>query len=413
VNQTIKELIDERCRALVAAQELVDAALAEGRELTAEEEQNLQRAVADAELAQRRIAIEEQREALEAAAAAQHDAVPAEESAVPRYDLDVVVEALRAGQQPAGEIGGLPTVGQRYVLPWEQRADTPITSGTGGSPYGGYLVPTSLASYVEDIAYKTSAILGAGADVIVTRGINPVAIPKVTTAATFGVISEGAAAADSSQPVFAQTALGAYRVGGHTVVTSEMLASTEVDLAAFLQRSLGQALAQQVAAYLATGSGTNQPQGIFTGATSGKTSSVAGSFTYDDLVDLVASLGAQYWAGAVLIASQGALVQMLKLKDLDDRPLIQPAPTADMFGSFHGFPVKVDPQGPALSGGNKVIVLGQPQHYHVRIGMGGGVLYETSRDAQFASWNVVIRIAQYVDARIGDTNAFKALTIAS
>lgn len=414
MNERIKQLVDERIKALAAAQEIVDAALREGRELTSEEEANVAKASEAALLAQRAIQLEEQREEAEKRAAEMAERVPtASTPEVKRENpLRQVIEMAREGRVGSGWLPGLPCVGDEYILPWERRADTPLTTTDTSTTYSGYLVPTQLANYIEDVAYKSSAILQAGADVIVTPGVGQFTLPKIAAKAQFGIVSEGLAAANSSQPTFGRTQFGAYMVGGHAVVTQAELASTEVDLAAVLQRALGDALAETIAGYLATGTGLSQPQGVFVGATSGVTSSVAGSFTYDDLVSLMGALGAQYWSGAKWLFSQAAFVELLKLKDLEDRPLFQNDPTAGAIGTVLGFPVFVDAQGPSVASANKPVVLCQPRHYHVRIGMGGGVQYEVSREAQFTQFNTVIRIAQYVDAKVGVAEAVKALTIA-
>ena len=410
----IKHLFDERVRALTAAQEIVDAALAEGRELTDEEQANVDRAAADATRLAQAIELAEQREAAEKAAAEYIERVgvgvttPDE----PRSDWSAVADMLRSGATGNGMLPGLPQVRDRYVLPWEQRTDTPLVTTDVSSTYAGYLVPSPVSSQVEEMAYKVSAPLQAGCDVIVTSGINTLNLPKVTTLPTLTIGTEGSAPTDSSQPVFGRTQLGAYRIGGYTVISLEEMASSEVDLASYIERILVQTLGQKVASYLAVGTGSSQPQGVFVGAATGKTAASSTTFTATEVVEAFNALGAEYWPGAVAFVSQAAFGLLLTLRDLEDRPLFMASYAAGAPDRLLGLPCYVDAQGPALTTGKKPIVFGQPSHYHVRIGMGGGVAYEVSDEVQFTAFNRVVRIAQWVDAKIGVAGAFSALTLA-
>jgi len=410
----IKHLFDERLKALSAAQQIVDAALSEERELSEEEQANVDRAAADATRLAAAIELAEQRDAAEKAAAEYIERVggapmPPDEK---RSDWAAVADMLRSGATGNGTLPGLPQIRGRYVLPWEQRADTPLVTGDTSSTYSGYLVPSPVSSQVEEMAYKVSAPLQAGCDVIVTAGINTLNLPKVTTLPTLAIGTEGSAPSDSSQPVFGRTQLAAYRVGGYTVISLEELASSEVDLASYIQRILVQSLGQKVASYLAVGTGSGQPQGLFVGAATGKTAANVNTFTADEVVQAFTALGAEYWPGAAAFVSQAGFGLLLTLRDLEDRPLFMPSYAAGAPDRLLGLPCYVDAQGPALTTGKKPVVFGQPAHYHVRLGMGGGVAYEVSDEAEFAAFNRVVRIAQWVDGQIGVAAAFSALTLA-
>jgi HK97 family phage major capsid protein len=182
---------------------------------------------------------------------------------------------------------------------------------------------------------------------------------------------------------------------------------------AFLTSNLTATLAAKIASYLAVGTGSGQPQGLFVGASTGVTAAdtVNHLFTYDEVVNLVNSIGAQYWPGAVLTASQAAVGQLLKIKGGDGQPIWQPSFRLGIPDSILGFPLTIDPQGPTLAATNKPLVIWAPQHFHVRMCMGGRTAFDVSTQAQFTSWNRVIRTARWLDAKVGDANASKALVL--
>ena len=90
----------------------------------------------------------------------------------------------------------------------------------------------------------------------------------------------------------------------------------------------GRAVGNALGAHLATGTGSSQPAGIVTGATTGVTggTAVSGAFTADNLIDLYFSVIAPYRNSPKCgwIMKDATLAAVRKLKDTTNQYLWQP-----------------------------------------------------------------------------------------
>lgn len=431
MNERTKALHELRQKALKAARDITDQAQADGREsLSAEEEVSYQRHMDDwdryeaaikreTELGEREAQAEEARKRYT-------DAAPEQRQEVDEF-LNQLTAAVQLGRNDSMSwtlpesryvqkgMNGRLFYGQTEkhgVVRPEVRTDYPYTSTDAATTYSSYTVPTLVANSIEEQAYAYSAVLQAGANIIVTEGINAMYVPKVTTDPTINLTAENTAPTDSSYAVIGRTTLNGYRCDAFVVVTEEDIASSGADMMAFISSNLAGAVAAKIASYLAVGTGSSQPNGLFVAATTGATAASATTFTGDEVISTYQSVSAQYRPGLRAAISQSGETRLSQLKNAEGNYLWRQGLAAGTPDTLLGVPLFVDPQGPALTTGKKPLVFYSPRNFHVRMCMGGRTDYAVSTEAQFTKWNRVVRIARWIDCDAGDSGGCKSLTLA-
>jgi HK97 family phage major capsid protein len=76
--------------------------------------------------------------------------------------------------------------------------------------------------------------------------------------------------------------------------TDEVLADNATGLEAWMTSRVAEAFGEAEGKYVATGTGTNQPQGVFVGGTAGLTFDSTGNITADEIPEMFYKLQAQY-----------------------------------------------------------------------------------------------------------------------
>jgi HK97 family phage major capsid protein len=122
-----------------------------------------------------------------------------------------------------------------------------------------------------------------------------------------------------------------------------------------------------------TGTGSNQPLGVFTASADGistgrdvSTGNTTTSIQTDGLQEAKYSLKSGYWANAKWIFHRSALKQIAKLQDDDDRYLWQSSLDAGAPDMLLGFPVYMSEYAPStFTTGLYVGILGDFKYYHI------------------------------------------------
>jgi len=276
----ITAMREERYKAAERMKEIVRDADTETRSLTAEEAQEFDR-------------LEERVDALEGDIARREKAAALQ----PRPKLlEQIGDELREfdGERREHEQRGDAKNSKEYrsafekylrggVLDTAERRDLSVGTTTAG----GYSVPTSMANQIVEYAVMAGTVR-ARATVIVTGGGEPLNVPRLTAFGTSGWQTEGAAYTESD-PTFGTMQLSAYKATHIAQVSEELLQDSQFDIAGLLTRVLGRNLGLLENTAFVVGSGSSQPTGICTSATTvGKTGTTGQttSVTADDLVDV-------------------------------------------------------------------------------------------------------------------------------
>ncbi|AIJ26366.1 phage major capsid protein [Amycolatopsis methanolica] len=381
MSEQLKRLIEEQNTVWKRMCDIRDAAAAENRDLTAEERANWDQA--ETRLTE----------------------VSGDIERLERFAQLETVDRSQVVTSSGAPVGGGDEAAQRYSeaferymrggmdrLSGEQRQllmenfSELRAQGVSTDTAGGYLVPEGFRAVMSETMKAFGGLLNV-ATVITTSTGND--LPWPTNDDTG---NEGAILGENTQVTEQDVVLGQRKLLAHTYtsklvrVSLQLLQDSAFDINVWLPRKLGERIGRAVAGHLATGTGTNQPEGITTNITVGKTGA-AGQVTsiiYDDLVDLEHSVDPAYRTNARYLLSDSALKMIRKLKDADNRPLWVPVPAPGFPSTINGFPYTIDNKMPVPAASAKSIVFGDiAAGYIVRQVLDVQTLRLTERYADF------------------------------
>jgi len=281
------------------------------------------------------------------------------------------------------------------------------SSGTAAT--GGYTVPQGFWNKVTETMKAYGGLL-AVANVITTDTGNTLPWPTMDDTANIGAILAENTQISGQDIAFGQNSLGAFTYTSKLILASlQFLQDTAIDAEGFIGRQVGIRIGRAVAAHLASGTGTGQPQGV-TNFTTGKTG-LAGQTTsiiLDDLIDLEHSVDPAYrqsgncrWAMA-----DGSVKVIRKLKDTQGRPLWEPSLQRGAASTLNGYEVVVDNGMPAMAANAKSVAFGDfGSGLVVRQVTGGQLLRLTERYADYLQVGFFGFLR--LDARIDDAAAVR------
>jgi HK97 family phage major capsid protein len=272
---------------------------------------------------------------------------------------------------------------------------------------GGNTIPTSFERTLYDFLETVSGVRQI-AQVITTTGGENLDLPRVASHGTAAIVGEGTAIAEAD-PSFAKVTLGAWKFGQLLQMSAELLQDSGVDIVGFAAADMGRALGRVTGAAYATGTGSNQPQGVMTSIGTGVTggTGVAGVPTIANLTDLVYSLGDPgYRANASFLMRDATAGKIRNLVNTSGDFLWQPSVQAGQPDRLLGFPVVTDPNIAATAVNANSVAFGDFQAGFV-IRDAGSIRIDRSDDfafsADLATWRAVLR----TDSDLRDANAIK------
>lgn len=392
-----KNLKAERRSAVDAMREILDRATNERRDLTGEEREQVDRIEArirdyDEEIRGREKRAEHERVATEARAHVASIVQPATDGRA-RYDDDDLRAVLR-GEAPAMEIPPMRVEARDFL--------------TTSNAAGGYTVPTGFVKRLYEHLVEVSAIWKLNTTRITTSSGENMLVPKTAAYGTAAIVGEGTAIAESD-PAFGQATLYSWKYGQLLQISNEMLADTAVDVEGFVARQASLALSNGYGPDFVSGTGTNEPDGIFHAAGTAVTFPTGGTGipSADALIDMVHAISSPYRTiKCQWLTKDSNLAVIRKLKDQQDRYLWEPSLVPGQPDMLLGYEVVTDPNVAAFAtaAGTNGIAFGNFSGYYVR---DAGLRIEASRDYAFAQDLVTYRVVHRLDGRLIDTNAIK------
>jgi HK97 family phage major capsid protein len=274
---------------------------------------------------------------------------------------------------------------------------------------GGYAVASGFYPQLVQNLIVNSAILRAGARVLNTSDGTPLPIAVTTTHATGALVAEAGTIA-TSEPVFSQYSLGAYKYGALGQASYELVNDAAFDIESFLAEDMGRGVGNALGADLITGNGTNKPRGLLTDTTLGVTggAGVVGVPTADNLIDLFFSVTAPYrnQPTAAWLMNDATVATVRKFKDTTNQYIWQPGLQAGVPDTLLGKAVYTDPNMPTTALSAKSVAFGDLSKYWVRIA--GGVRFERSTEFAFNTDLITYRSLIRADGALVDrTGAVK------
>ncbi|MEM9610087.1 MAG: phage major capsid protein [Actinomycetota bacterium] len=304
------------------------------------------------------------------------------------------------------------TRGVDIALPdWEARDLT-----TGAANAGAEHVPTNWASELVVLLEDGSGIFDT-ARRIITPGGNPWRYPTVTGHGTAEQeVAEGALIGEN-EPTTGDVTFEAYKYATLIQASIELVEDAQgiVNVADMVREEVGFQLPKAFGPRLATGTGTDQPTGLFT-ATSDVTAAATGAVTVEELIDLQHSLDKPYRRRAVFVMNDTTARDLRKLRlggstATDGEFMWQPSTQLGQPDTLLGTPVVIDDYAPDFGASATPIVIFDPTRFAVRVG--GGLRIERSDDFAFANDLVTFRAVIRLDSHFLDAASARALTMAA
>lgn len=281
-------------------------------------------------------------------------------------------------------------------------------------------LPVNVYDRIVQHLVENSAIMAAGATVINTETGEDLQVPASSAFVSSSLTAEGAAITPSD-PTLGVSTLKAYKYASLFQVSRELATDSQSDVLGFLARSAAVSLALAFGPHLVNGTGSNQPQGVITGATqtftgpTGTATSLGAQATAgqgtDVLYKLIGTLAEPYarQASTGFVMRNASLGIARLLKDSTGQPVAAATMNgaASGFSSYApaanqllGYPVHIDPSVPAMAANALSIVFGDWSRYFVRVA--GGIRFERSDDYAFNSDLVTFRCVIRLDGRLVD-----------
>ena len=380
MSEYLKRQTELRAIAWEEAKHLLDAAAAESRDLTAEENVIYDRISEDMDNRARVI-----------------EQITKDEERAQR--LDVAAASVRTDEvAPAGDDDDAEAIrslvrGEIRSLEFEKRD---VLKSNTGAP-----VPTS---FYEEIILKARLVgpMLSTSTIITTAGGENLQIPRVNTYSAATIAAEAGAIGESDPAFSAFITLGAHKFSYLTQVSREMIEDSGVDILGFLADQVGQGIGFNVNNALTVGTGTTQPNGIVTASTLGVTggTGTSGAFTADNLIDLAFSVdgAARMLPGAGYMMNGKSIGAVRKLKDTAGNNVFAPRLNENTPDTLLGFPLYENPAIADAGTAVKSVIFGHLPSYYVR--QVGGIRVDSSTDFAFSTDLVTLRTLVRLDGQL-------------
>lgn len=407
-NPLIVTLSEQRKSLWENMKAVLDGAAGEHRDLTADEVTKYEAMNADLDAMRKRIDLILESEALnvETEAALTRALGSREpEHRMGGRDLAAEFRALAHGRIEAVTFSA---VDMRDV--WGSGSIQTRALAKGTDSAGGDTVATTFRNTLVEHMVEQSGLMLLGPTVLNTTSGEPIEIPKTLTHGAAEQEKAENTAIGGTDPTFDKVTLGAYKYPQLLLVPSELIDDTAVNLLDYIARAMGRNVGLALAPRLITGTGTGQPNGVVTSATTGVTggTGVTGAFTADNLIDLMYSVAAPYRnsRSAGWLVKDSTLGAIRKLKDGAGRYLFDTYAGSGAPDTVLGKPIKTDPNVAAVGLSAKSVIFGDFAAYYVRFA--GGLRFERSDDFKFDTDQRAYRAIIRADANTVDlTGAIK------
>ena len=378
MSEFVKSQVEVRNNLIAQAREVLDLASAENRGLSSEENEKIARIEADID--QRDAAIDTARKLTEREnraneAAATLNTTPAES----RQSESDIFRSIAMGEIRGG-----------HEFKSEKRT---LTSSDN-------TVPKSFYDQVFQIARLAGPMLDIG-QVINTSTGESLTIPTLTARSTATIKGQAVQISDSD-PTFSSIVLGAFKYSFLVPVANELLNDAGFDLSALIAEQAGNSIGFAVNTGLTTGTGTVEPTGVMTAASSAVTggTGVSGAPSYENLIDLVYALDGQarLLPGVGFITGKSGLAAMRKLKDGAGNYIWTDSAVPGQPATLLGYPVYENPAVSAVAANAFSVGFGHMPSYKVRTA--GGIQVAQSSDFAFDKDVTTFRVTMRVDGNL-------------
>lgn len=258
--------------------------------------------------------------------------------------------------------------------------------GVGTGAAGGFLVPQGFYDQLITSMRAFGGIRNSRATIFATASGQPLPIPTTDDTANTGMrIAENTQITDLAT-TYGQRILGAHVYTSRIIrVAVQLLQDSAFNIESHLAEVMGTRIGRITNTEFTTGTGTGQPQGVQTGATSGVAAAAGNTttVTYADLVALEHSVDPAYRRSAEWMFHDTTLRTLKQMVDGQGRPLWTPGLAVREPDTILGHRYVVNQDMPVMAANARSILFGDFSKYLVRDVLDIQVLRLTERYADF------------------------------
>lgn len=331
---TLKSLTEQRADLQAELQSILDGAKAETRAFTTEEQEKFDNIEAQIHSIDATIEREERARNI------------GTKKPEPKVNETTEEAEIRAFANYVRKEAGLPLV--------ENRAgEQNMTMGNNGA-----IIPTTIAQKIIK-AVKDICPIFAKATMYHVKGILKVPVwgkANSTHDITVGYQTEFTdITADSGK--FTSVDLSGYLAGALTLIGKSVINNGDIDVVNFIVSEMAEEIAAFLEKELLSGTGSNSATGALN-TTNTLTTAAATAITADELIDLQAKIKQVYQTNACWIMNPATFTAIRKLKDGNNRYLLQDDYTSEFPYRLLGKPVYLSDNMPTIAAGAKTVLYG-------------------------------------------------------
>lgn len=395
----ILEMRRKRAKLVEEARAILDKAEEEKRSLTAEEEQQYERIMADVDELAKKIQREERMQALEkemnefADKGLRMNPNEGPEEKREKGNLRATAEYRNAFWQ-AIKFGKNALDANQVRLLFDPEVRTLVI---GDEAAGGYLVPDEFERTLIQKLEEENIMRGLATVITTASGTREIPVEADYGQAYWLGENEQYRESDAS---FGRVVLGAHKLGTIVKVSEELMYDSAFNMAAYVSSAFARRMGRAEEEAFIVGDGSGKPKGLVHDAQVGVTAPTGqtDSITADNLIDLYHALRRPYRSRATWLMSDSTAKALRKLKDNDGQYLWQPGLQAGQPDRILGRPVAISDFVPPLGAGNRSILFGDLSYYWIADRVGR--VMQRLDELYAVNGQVGFRMYQRVDGRL-------------
>lgn len=236
---------------------------------------------------------------------------------------------------------------------------------------GGHTVAEDFRNVLETAMLQFGGMRQARTSILRTATGADLPMPTADDTSNKGELLGESESANEQDVTFGRVVLGAFKYSSKFIhVSIELLQDSAFDLPGWLAARLGERIGRITNQHFTTGDGSGKPNGVVTAAPEGftgaNTAAIHVDADEDDLLETMHSVDPAYRGNAEWMFNDGTLKAIKKLKDGDNRSLWSAGLAVREPDTIHDKPYVINQDMPNLGAGNKPILFGDFSRYFIR-----------------------------------------------
>ena len=239
--------------------------------------------------------------------------------------------------------------------------------GVASGAAGGYAVADEDMGALVDAMKFFGGMRQSRSTIITTDSGADLPIPTTDdTGNTGAIVAENTQLAEQDV-TFAQKVLHSYLYTSKIVrVSYQLLQDSSFPIETWLMRKLGERIGRATNAHFTTGTGSGQPEGVVTGATTAGTTAAAGAVTYAELLTLFHAVDVAYRNAAQWMMNDSSVKLLKALEDTEGHLIWAPGLATREPDTIMGKPYIVNNDVAAIAANAKGVLFGDFANYYIR-----------------------------------------------